>query len=506
MPGSSSTKAPYLFSPVTTPLIRVPSAYRADASIQGSSVCCFRSQRDPLRLGVDVQHRGRDLLAHGQVVRRPLPVAVPRDVLDVNHPVEAFLDADKGPVIRQRDDRTLHLLADRKAVVRRLPGVGRQAPARQRDLAGVRLDLHHHHLNLVINLQVVLGLGGALPRNLRAGDQAVDSAEVDEGAEIHEPFDTRLERLPDLQLREHGVALRRALILEQLAPGDDDPPLARRVFQHDAFDVAPDPALEILHAPQVDLRGRKERRRPDVDDQAALDRAHDPAGQHLPAGESLFDLADRGMAPRLGMGKDDETRLGVLPLDDDIDFIADLVRKLAPRRLKFMLRDDALGLAAHVDKNAVALNRQDRNFQMLAGLGGLRHRAQILIHESIHLLMLAGLIFLSGLQILVVVFKKGGFVRGGHFVLFRSGAHAQDTRVHVSRFAMGRMRQTPLREFRPRQRTRRIQALARSTGTQAPRLSRPGAPRPWPQAVQLLAWLYVSGLPPISSTIPRLGL
>jgi hypothetical protein len=54
--------------------------------------------------------------------------------------------------------------------------------------------------------------------------------------------------------------------------------------------------------------------------------------------------------------------------------------------------------------------------------------------------MLTGLLLLARLEILVVVFKEGGFVRGGHFVLFRIRAHARDTFFNFFRMMSGRIK------------------------------------------------------------------
>ena len=87
------------------------------------------------------------------------------------------------------------------------PGAFQQIAVRQADLAGLRIDLLDPHLDRLALLEHVAGMLDAAPGQLADVQQAVDAAEIDEGAEIHE-------------LPHHAVAdLARLERVEHLLPG-----------------------------------------------------------------------------------------------------------------------------------------------------------------------------------------------------------------------------------------------------------------------------------------------
>ena len=107
-----------------------------------------------------------------------------------------------------------------------LPRAGRELLEAERELARRLVDLEHLDRDLVADPDHVVDLGDARPAHLADGQQAVDAAQVDEGAEVLDRAD---DALADLALLERGPGLLAQLgplLLQQFAAGDDEVLLA----------------------------------------------------------------------------------------------------------------------------------------------------------------------------------------------------------------------------------------------------------------------------------------
>ena len=105
--------------------------------------------------------------------------------------------------------------------------------------------------------------------------QAVDAAQVDEGAEVGDVLDRPLADLADLDLLEELLLLLLAGDLDQLAAADHDVAPALVDLEDHALDVLIDVIGDVGGAADVDLAGGQEDVDADVDQQPALDLARD---------------------------------------------------------------------------------------------------------------------------------------------------------------------------------------------------------------------------------------
>ena len=174
----------------------------------------------------------------------------------------------------------------------------------------------------------------APPGDVGDVQQAVDAAQIDEGAVIGDVLDHAGEDLPFLQRGDQLRARLGAALLEHGAARDDDV-AARAVHLEDLERLRrAQERRDVAHRADIDLAARQERDGAvEIDGEAALDPAEDRAGDALVRLEILLELGPGFLAPRL-LARD--LRLAVLvlhALEIDLDDVAGLdLGRLARRR------------------------------------------------------------------------------------------------------------------------------------------------------------------------------
>ena len=165
-----------------------------------------------------------------------------------------------------------------------------------------------------------------------------------------------------LQAVEDLLADLLALLLEHRAAREDDV-VARAVeLDHLALDLLAEELVEVLHAADVDQRGRQEAAHAEVDDEAALDDLDDRALDRLARLGGGLDAAPGLLEAGALLGQDQAAVLVLLGEDESVDLLADLdlvggVDRLADRQL--VERDDPFGLVADVDEDLVLVDADD---------------------------------------------------------------------------------------------------------------------------------------------------
>src|SRR5262249_36298434 len=136
-------------------------------------------------------------------------------------------------------------------------------------------------LQLLVDLDGLVGVGHSAPAHVGDVQEAVDAAEVDEGAELGDVLDDALADLAHLDL---GEQLRLQLlppVLEHLAAGDDEVAADMVDLEDGTLDGLADVAGDVGRAADVDLAGGQEDVDPDVDQQPSLDLAGDGPADHV---------------------------------------------------------------------------------------------------------------------------------------------------------------------------------------------------------------------------------
>ena len=212
----------------------------------------------------------------------------------------------------------------------------------------------------------------APPRDVGHVQQAVDAAEIDEGAVVGDVLDHAFENLAFLETGKQLGALLGPRFFQNGAAGNDDiaasaihlEDLERLGLAHQRADVA--------DRTDVDLAARQERdgaRK--INRETALYPTEDGAADTLIVLERLFQLRPSFLAPR-ALAAQHRFAVAILhPLEIDVDPVADLNLRLLAGGGEFLELDPSFGLEPHIDQDRVAIDGQhgafdDRAFRQLA--------------------------------------------------------------------------------------------------------------------------------------------
>ena len=255
----------------------LPGDHRADRISFGDGVPRilfqrFERQRDAAVGHVDVGDHRVHFAADAEHLRGIAHLLGPRHLGDVDQSFHAFLQLDERAVVCQRHHAAVHLDAERIAHHHVRPWIGRLLFVAERDALRGRIELEHHDLDLVADVEVFRGMIDAAPRDVGDVQQPVDPAEVDEDAVVGDVLDHAVGELPFLQAAE-GLRFLRLLLHFQdgAARQHDVVPLLVEGDDLEFVFVAAQ-RVEVLDRLGVDERAGKERLDPaDVDGESAFD-------------------------------------------------------------------------------------------------------------------------------------------------------------------------------------------------------------------------------------------
>ncbi len=279
----------------------------------------------------------------------------------MHQPLDARLQLDEGAVAHDVDDFAGVPASDGILVGHVLPRAGRLVFEAQRDLFLVLVHLQDVHLKLLVDVDNFVRVVDPAPRHIGDVQEAVDAAQIDEGAELGDVLDDALADLADLDLAEELLLHLLALVLQQLAAADDDVAAGLVDLEDLALDRLVDVIGDVRRPADVHLRGRQKDVDADVDEQAAFDLARDQAGDDialLMLGDNVFPfLLPFGLA----VTEDDRAALVLDGVEQDLNLFADLrgVDLVVALIVPLLQGDDALALVADIDDHIVADNVDD---------------------------------------------------------------------------------------------------------------------------------------------------
>ena len=320
----------------------------AAAALRGSG---SSESDDPLDLGLDLEDAHLDFLGGLDDIGDPAH-ARRRELGDVDQALDARLELDERAEVHDLRDLSLDHRPAGVFLGDVLPRAGRELLEAERELARGLVDLEHLDLHLVADLDQVVDLGDARPAHLADRQQAVDAAEVDERAEV---FDRPDDAVADLAFFEGGpglLALLGALLLQQLAAGDDQVLLALVGLGDDGLELLVQvAAASSTRDRSIWLIGRKPRMPSTSTSRPPLTILVTRASTMTPR-LRFSQLASIG---RPLQAEDLDAFVGVEPFDDDLDGRARRGDLLA---FELVDRQDALALAAEVDEDATCRGRR----------------------------------------------------------------------------------------------------------------------------------------------------
>ena len=215
MPSSTPTNTPKSVTLRTSPRIVVPIGYLSSEERPRVRLDLLHAEADPLRLRVDVEHDRLDLIALVDELRVLHPLR-PAHLADVDEALDALLELDERAV--ESDDLALDARADRILLVGAVPRVLLDLLQAEADALGGRVELEDDDADLLADLEHLRQVADAAPAHVGDVEQAVDAAEVDEGAVVGQVLHLALEDRALLQVLQ-GLLLQLLALEEDGATG-----------------------------------------------------------------------------------------------------------------------------------------------------------------------------------------------------------------------------------------------------------------------------------------------
>ena len=240
------------------------------------------------------------------------------------------------------------------------PRIGFELLHAERDALRLRVEADHLHLDVLADIERLGRVVDAPPRDVGDVQQAVDAAEIDEGAVIGDVLDDAVEDLAFLQAGDQLGALLGAALFEHGAARHDDV-AARAVHLQDLERLRrAQQRGDVAHRADIDLAAGQERDgAAQIDREAALDAAEDRAGDALVGLEVLFELRPGLLAPRLLARQRGLAVLVLHAFEEDLDGVADIDLGRGAADGELLERDAALRFETDIDQREVVLDRDD---------------------------------------------------------------------------------------------------------------------------------------------------
>ena len=305
---------------------------------------------------------------------------------DVDQALDALAQVDESAERDKLGHSTLDDSADGVLLDQCAPRILGGLLETQGDALAVEVDVENLDLDLLADLDNLGRMVDVVPGELGNVDEAVDTAEVDEGAEVDDGGNGTLETHARLELGQDLGTLGLTGLLEHDATGEDDV-VAVAVHLDDAsLDAGAHVGGEVLDTTEVDEGSRQEATQADVEDQAALDNLDNLALDVLAGVELLLDAVPSTLVLSTLLGQDQTTVLVLLLENQSLDGITECndvcrVSVLADGQLAD--RDNALGLESDVNEHLVMLDLNDSAVNEIA-LIKVGNRT---VDEVVHLLL-----------------------------------------------------------------------------------------------------------------------
>ena len=281
---------------------------------------------------------------------------------DVHQALDAVLDGDEDTELDDLGDLALDDLAGNVGASEALPRILLSRLQGQGDTLTVEIDVEHLDGDLVADLDDLGRMVDVLPGQLGNVDQAVNTAEIDESAEVNDGGHHALTDLALLELGQEGLADLGLGLLEVLATGQDHVVAVLVELKDLGLDLLADVRGEVADATHLNEGGRQEATQTDVDDEAALDGFDDGALNDAVSFLDLLDVAPGALVLGTLLGQNQTAFLVFLGDDKGLDGVADLddfVRINVLLDGKLAGGDDTLGLVADVQEDFVVIDLDD---------------------------------------------------------------------------------------------------------------------------------------------------
>src|SRR5579864_5242598 len=260
----------------------------------------LQAKRDAALDRIDFEHLDLDFL-RGRYDFAGMHVLLgPRHFGNVDQALDAGLELDEGAVVGDVGDAALEAGGDRIFGLDALPRIVEQLLHAERDAVGLVVDLDDLDLHLLADIEHLGGMIDAPPGNVGDVQQAVDAAEIDEGAVVGDVLDHAVDDLALFEVLHQLLALLGAGFFQHGAARHDDVAAAAVHFQDLERLLVVHQRRHVADRPDIDLRARQEGHRTvEIDGEAALDLVEADALDLFVVLERLLELAPAFLAARL---------------------------------------------------------------------------------------------------------------------------------------------------------------------------------------------------------------
>ena len=182
----------------------------------------LQAEADAPLLRIDIEHHHLDLLAGRDDLAGVHVLLGPAHLGDVDQPFDPRLQFDKGAVVGDVGDAAAELGAGRVFELDALPRIGFELLHAERDALRLGVEADDLDLDVLADIERLGRVVDAAPGDVGDVQQAVDAAEIDEGAVIGDVLDDAVEDLALLEAGDELGALLGAALLEHGAARHDD--------------------------------------------------------------------------------------------------------------------------------------------------------------------------------------------------------------------------------------------------------------------------------------------
>src|SRR6185369_15398436 len=124
---------------------------------------------------------------------RMLDALGPAHLRNVHQSFNAALQLDEGAVISHARHASIHAAADRETLFDAGPRIRKQLLVTERHAFTLAIELEHLDLNRVPDFEQLVRVLKPTPRHVSHVQQAVDAAEIEEGAVVSQVLDLALD-------------------------------------------------------------------------------------------------------------------------------------------------------------------------------------------------------------------------------------------------------------------------------------------------------------------------
>ena len=250
----------------------------------------LHAEADATVVGIDLQDESLDLVAQVDHALGGLDLLGPAHLGDVDQAFDAGLELDKCAVVSDRDDLALDRGLQRITLLHGEPGIGELLLVAEADALGVLVVLEHGHFDLVAHLEHLAGVVEPAPRHVGDVQQAVHTAEVDEGAVLGDVLDGALDQLALFEARQGLFLQARVDGLEEQLAGQHDVAAAAVDLDDLHVEGLAEVGIQVADGLHVHLAAGQEGADADIDRQTALDLLEHGAVHGHVGTEGLLDL------------------------------------------------------------------------------------------------------------------------------------------------------------------------------------------------------------------------